>query len=177
MSNEAGEPHTGSFCMHSESTSGHNSAACSVGLVHTAKLSEWLFHKWTVCNFANTCSAQKGLFWYQIWSFKSQDVSTQTGVDECVCFAYSQRQVEEEHICLHTAGLLILRCVQTIFLFSPPKKADQITQSMLGKWFTQFIYYFTLFYLKNSNEFIFFPWSLPKTKINFETNFQAFKAL
>lgn len=26
---------------------------------------------------------------------------------------------------------------------------------MLGKWFAQFIYYFTFFYLKHSNEFIF----------------------
>lgn len=50
-------------------------------------------------------------------------------------------------------------------------------RSMLGKWFAQFIYYFTLFYLKNSNRFTFFPLSLPKTKINFQMNFQAFKGI
>lgn len=117
------------------------------------------FYKRAVRSFANTCSAQKGLFWYQISSFKSQDVSTQTGADECVCFAYSHTQVEEEHTCLHPAGLRILRCVQTIaFLLFPPKMAEQTTQSMLGKRFAQFIYSFTFFYLKNSKiiGFIFF---------------------
>lgn len=59
-------------------------------------------------------------------------------------------QVEEERTCLHPVGLRILRCVQTIaFPLSPPKKAEQTTRSMQGKWFAQFIYYFTLFYLKN----------------------------
>lgn len=58
-----------------------------------------------------------------------KDVSAQTGADECVCFAYSQMQVEGEHTCLHPAGLHILRCVQTIaFLPFPPKKADQTTR-------------------------------------------------
>lgn len=94
---------------------------------------------------------RRDYFWYEISSFKSQDVSTQTGADECVCFAYSHMQVEGEHTCLHPAGLRILRCVQTIaLLLSPPKKAEQTTRWMLGKWFAQFIHYFTLFYLKNS---------------------------
>ena len=53
-------------------------------------------------------------------------MSTQTGADERVCFAYSQTQVEEEYTCLHPAGLHILRCAQTVAsLLSPPKKAEQ----------------------------------------------------
>lgn len=79
---------------------------------------------------------RKDYFWHQISSFKSQDVSARTGADECVCFAYSQMQVEGEHTCLHPAGLYILRCVQTIaFLPFPPKKAGQTAWWMLGSGF------------------------------------------
>lgn len=143
--------HTHGFCMGSESTSSHYSAASSTGLMHAAELSESLFYRHTGCNLTNTCATQTGLFWYQISSFKSQDASTQTGVDECACFAYCQMQVDEEHTCLHTAGWRTPTCVQTIaFLLSPPTKDEQTTWSMLGKWFTQCIYYFTLLHLKNS---------------------------
>lgn len=159
--------HTVSACTQSEA------AAVTLqpvlrGWRNAAQLSESLLYKQAVCNFANTCSAQKGLFFYT--KFQASRVRMclhkQVWMSAFALHILKCRWKRRAPACTQLGYIFLDVFKRLLFSFHLQRRLSK-PQSMLGKWFAQFIYYFTLFYLKNSKRigFLFsFPKASPKPK-------------